>query len=187
MNPTNIEWSNASWNPSRGCDKVSPSCKNCYAKALTKRFPKAFPNGFEFTLLPDRFDQPYALKQPKRIFVDSMSVFHEEMPIEVLKRLFKVMADCHWHTFQVLTKRAERLAALAPLLTWAPNIWIGVSVENQAYACRLDYLRQVKDAGVRFVSAEPLLEPVSLDLRGIQWVIVGGESGPHARPFRADW
>jgi protein gp37 len=190
MNMTSIEWTDATWNPSSGCDKVSPGCKNCYAEAIAERFrgSKGFPNGFDFTLHPERFGQPYKLKEPARIFVDSMSdLFHEDMQLKDLRALFRVMADCHQHQFQILTKRAERVAALAPLLNWTSNIWIGVSVENQRYAQRLDYLREVRKAAVRFVSAEPLLGPVTLNLKGINWVIVGGESGPRHRPFDSDW
>jgi protein gp37 len=185
VNKTSIEWTDASWNPSTGCDKVSAGCKNCYAEAImVGRFQKSF----KFTLHTDRFGQPYDWKKPRRIFVNSMSdLFHEDMRLKDLCSLFRIMGDCHWHQFQILTKRAERLAALAPLVNWKPNIWIGVSVESQRYARRLDYLRQVRRAEVRFVSAEPLLGPVTLNLKGIDWVIAGGESGPHHRTFDPDW
>jgi protein gp37 len=183
MNKSSIEWTDYTWNPSTGCSKVSPGCKHCYAEELTERFPRNWANGFKFTLHPDRFRQPYTWKKPGRIFVNSMSdLFHEEMPLEVLRKLFGIMADCSRHCFQILTKRHERLACLAPRLHWSSNIWMGVSIENQQYAHRTEYLRKVP-AHVRFLSVEPLLGPVKLNLRGIHWVIVGGESGPHARPM----
>jgi protein gp37 len=189
VNNTSIGWTDQTWNPTAGCDKVSPGCKNCYAETIANRFKgsKAFKNGFEFTIHRERFNQPYAWRKPSRIFVNSMSdLFHEKMPVLLIKELFSIMSDCPQHTFQILTKRHKRLADLAPSLTWYENIWIGVSIENQAYANRVDYLRTVP-ANVRFLSCEPLLGPLNLDLSGIHWVIVGGESGPGARPMNAEW
>jgi protein gp37 len=189
MNETSIEWTEMTWNPFSGCNKVSPGCRNCYAETIANRFKgsKAFPNGFAFTIHPDRFDAPCKLKKPSIIFVNSMSdLFHEAAPLDVLRELFRTMAETPRHRYQILTKRAERLAELAPRLNWAPNIWIGVSVESMAYASRLNFLRRVP-AAVHFVSAEPLLGPVALDLTGIEWIIVGGESGPKPRPFNLEW
>jgi protein gp37 len=154
---------------------------------LTKRFSSTFTNGFKFTLHPDRLEEPKRWKQPSRIFVNSMSdLFHEKMPISFLKQVFDVMAACPQHTFQALTKRHERMLELAPLLNWTDNIWMGVSVENQKYIHRVDYLRQVP-AKVRFLSCEPLLGPLELNLKDIHWVITGGESGIKHRPIEEDW
>lgn len=182
-----IEWTDRTWNPTTGCNKVSPGCKFCYAETITKRFSSTFPNGFKFTLHPERLQQPLSWRQPSLIFVNSMSdLFHEEMPLEFLQAIFQVMAEANWHIFQVLTKRHERLLELASELEWPSNVWMGVSVENQKYAERVDYLRQVP-AYVRFLSCEPLLGPLKLNLDGIHWVITGGESGPKHRPIEADW
>lgn len=184
---TAIEWTDRTWNPSTGCSKVSPGCKYCYAAVIANRFPNHFPNGFDFTLHEDRIDAPRRWRKPSMVFVNSMSdLFHEEMPLAFLHRVFEVMAACPQHTFQVLTKRHERLAELASLLPWPDNVWIGVSVENQKYAHRVDYLRKVP-AKVRFLSCEPLLGPLQLNLDGISWVITGGESGPKHRPIEVDW
>jgi protein gp37 len=187
MNKTKIEWTDRTWNPSTGCTKVSPGCKNCYAEALTQRFTNHFKTGFDFTLHPDRLDQPQHWRTPSRIFVNSMSdLFHEDMPLEYLKRIFEVMTACPQHVFQVLTKRHERLVEWAPLLSWPANVWMGVSVETQAYVHRIDFLRQVP-ARVRFLSCEPLLGPLDLNLEGIHWVITGGESGRNFRPVDRQW
>lgn len=184
---TAIEWTDKTWNPTVGCDKVSAGCKNCYAEALTKRFTNHFKDGFEFTLHPERLQEPRRWRKPSRVFVNSMSdLFHERMPMEYLKQVFEVMAECNRHVFQILTKRQERLVELAPKLPWPDNVWMGVSVENQTFAHRVDYLREVP-AAVRFLSCEPLIGPLDLDLRGIHWVIVGGESGPGHRPIEAQW
>lgn len=184
---TAIEWTDKTWNPTVGCDKVSAGCKNCYAEALTRRFPNHFANGFEFTLHPDRLEEPKRWRKPSRVFVNSMSdLFHERMPLEYLKRVFEIMADCDRHVFQILTKRHERLVELAAELPWPDNVWVGVSVENQTFTHRVDYLRRVP-AAVRFLSCEPLIGPLKLDLTGIHWVIVGGESGPGHRPIEAAW
>ena len=184
---TGIEWTDKTWNPTTGCNKVSPGCLHCYAEALTARFPKTFPNGFELTLHPERLDQPRKWKTPSRIFVNSMSdLFHQDVPLEYLKKVFAVMRETPWHVYQVLTKREQRLEELAPLLEWSENIWVGVSVESQKYTCRVDSLRRVP-AKVRFLSCEPLLGPLELDLDGIDWVIVGGESGSQCRTLNPDW
>lgn len=184
---TAIEWTDKTWNPTVGCNKVSPGCKNCYAEALTKRFYKQYPNKFEFTVHPQRLDDPRRWRKPSRVFVNSMSdLFHEQMPFGFLEEIFHVMEQCPQHVFQILTKRHERLVELAPELNWPANVWMGVSVENQDYAHRVDFLRQVP-AAVRFLSCEPLLGPLDLDLADIHWVIVGGESGHRHRPIETDW
>ncbi len=184
---TAIEWTDKTWNPTTGCNKVSPGCKHCYAEALTKRFRNHFENGFDFTLHPERLDEPRRWRKPSRVFVNSMSdLFHERMPFDFLQEVFRVMEECPWHVFQILTKRHERMLELAPELNWPENVWMGVSVENRDYAHRVDYLRQVP-AAVRFLSCEPLIGPLSLNLEGIHWVIVGGESGPKHRPIEASW
>ena len=189
MSSTNtaIEWTDKTWNPTTGCNKVSPGCKHCYAETVTKRFHQHFPNGFEFTLRPDRLDDPRRWRKPSRVFVNSMSdLFHERMPLGFLEEVFATMRACPRHVFQILTKRHERIVELAPLLDWPENVWMGVSVENQDYTHRVDYLRRVP-AAVRFLSCEPLLGPLELDLEGIHWVIVGGESGRGHRPMEAEW
>jgi protein gp37 len=187
-----IEWTDATWNPVTGCDKVSPGCKHCYAERMSKRLlamgNRNYRNGFKLTLQPHMLDLPLKLKSPKRIFVNSMSdLFHKDVPLEYIQRVFEVMRQAHWHQYQVLTKRSERLLELSPKLKWAPQIWMGVSVENADYIDRIDDLRQT-GAHVKFLSLEPLLGPLpKLDLRGIDWAIVGGESGPGARPINPDW
>ncbi|MEQ9355130.1 DUF5131 family protein [Coleofasciculus chthonoplastes] len=184
---TGIEWTDRTWNPTIGCNKVSPGCTHCYAEALTKRFRQNFPNGFDLTLHRERIKQPLRWRKPSRIFVNSMSdLFHEGVPIEFLKDVFDVMGQTRQHTYQILTKRHKRLAELAPQLDWHNNIWMGVSVENQDYVHRVDSLRQVP-ANVRFLSCEPLLGNLELDLTGIHWVIVGGESGNKYRPMKLEW
>lgn len=184
---TSIEWTDKTWNPTVGCSKVSPGCKHCYAEALTKRFHQHFPSGFEFTLHRERLDEPRRWRKPSRVFVNSMSdLFHEQMPLSFLQEVFRVMEECPQHVFQILTKRHERMLELTPELEWPENVWVGVSVENQDYAHRVDYLRQIP-AAVRFLSCEPLIGHLSLDLEDIHWVIVGGESGPKHRPIEASW
>ncbi|HLO84989.1 MAG TPA: phage Gp37/Gp68 family protein [Nostocaceae cyanobacterium] len=184
---TGIEWTDKTWNPTTGCNKVSPGCTHCYAEAITKRFPKNFPHGFNLTLHPERLQEPFSWRKPSRIFVNSMSdLFHEDVPISFLQEVFKVIAQTPWNIYQILTKRHERLEQVASQLQWHDNIWIGVSVENQKYAHRIDYLRKIP-AKVRFLSCEPLLGSLQMDLTGIDWVIVGGESGHRHREIKAEW
>lgn len=187
-----IEWTESTWNPLTGCTKVSPGCKHCYAERMAKRLKamgkENYRNGFALTMHPHMLELPLTWKQPQMIFVNSMSdLFHKDVPVEYIQKVFEVMERAEWHTFQVLTKRAERLAELAPKLTWPENVWMGVSVENSDYTVRIDELRKVP-AFVRFLSLEPLLGPLpGLNLTGIQWVIVGGESGPKSRPIDKAW
>jgi protein gp37 len=183
-----IEWTEATWNPTSGCTKVSPGCDRCYAERMALRFPKTFPNGFELTLRPAALDLPLHWRRPRMIFVNSMSdLFHVDVPEEYIAAVFGVMTRCPQHTFQVLTKRATRLASLARRLPWPANVWMGVSVESEKYRWRINALRQVP-AAVRFVSAEPLLSPLpDLNLRDIHWLIAGGESQPGARPAALSW
>ncbi len=188
---SSIEWTQATWNPVTGCTKVSPGCAHCYAETFAERFRGVpghpYERGFDLQLRPERLEQPVAWARPRLIFVNSMSdLFHEGVPLDYVRAVFDVMGRAHWHTFQVLTKRSSRLAELATLLPWPDNVWMGVSVENQRWTCRIADLRQVP-AAVRFLSCEPLLGPLQLDLRGIHWVIVGGESGRRARPMKPDW
>lgn len=184
---TGIEWTDRTWNPTTGCNKVSPGCTHCYAEAITKRFTNNFPNGFDLTLHQQRLKEPLRWRTPSRIFVNSMSdLFHEEVPLSFLKEVFEVIRETPWHVYQILTKRHERLLELADQLDWHENIWMGVSVENQNYITRVDYLRQVP-AKVRFLSCEPLLGSLQLDLTDIHWVIVGGESGQKHRPMEVEW
>lgn len=187
-----IEWTESTWNPVTGCTKVSPGCKHCYAERMAMRLramgQENYANGFELTLQPHMLERPLQWKKPQTIFVNSMSdLFHDDVPLDYVHRVFDVMERAHWHRFQVLTKRAERLAELAPRLPWPRNVWMGVSVETEAYRWRIDALRST-DAGIRFLSLEPLLGPLpDLDLTDIHWVIVGGESGPGARPMKQEW
>jgi protein gp37 len=189
---TSIEWTDATWNPVTGCNKVSPGCKHCYAQRFSERFRGVpghpFEQGFDLLLWPERLALPLAWKTPKRIFVNSMSdLFHERVPLEFIRRVFDTMRAASHHQFQVLTKRAERLVEVSPSLDWPENVWMGVSVENEKYAYRSELLREVP-AHVRFLSVEPLIGPIpKLPLRGIHWVIVGGESGPGARPMQPEW
>lgn len=184
---TGIEWTDKTWNPTTGCNKVSPGCSYCYAEALTERFPQNFPQGFKLTLHPDRLEQPKKWRIPSRIFVNSMSdLFHKDVPFAYLQEVFAVMRETPWHVYQILTKRDQNLAELASELEWAENIWVGVSVENQQYTHRIDALRQVPSK-VRFLSCEPLLGSLHLNLEGIDWVIVGGESGYKHRPMHPEW
>ena len=183
-----IEWTEATWNPTSGCTKVSPGCDRCYAERITMRFPKSFPNGFNLTLRPDALDVPLHWRRPRLIFVNSMSdLFHADVPEDYIALVFDVMQRTPQHTYQILTKRAQRLASLASRLKWPENVWMGVSVETDRYAWRIDYLRRVS-AAVRFVSAEPLLAPhANLNLDGIDWLIAGGESQSGCRPSCVDW
>jgi protein gp37 len=187
-----IEWTESTWNPVTGCTKVSPGCKHCYAERMAERLQAMgqanYRNGFRLTLQPHMLELPLRWKKPQTIFVNSMSdLFHTNVPLDYLLRVFDVMRRSHWHNFQVLTKRSERLAELDPHLEWAPNIWMGVSVESDTYRHRIDDLRAT-GAMLKFLSLEPLLGPLpSLDLRGIDWAIVGGESGPRARAMDPAW
>lgn len=187
-----IEWTGATWNPVTGCTKVSAGCKNCYAERMAKRLraigQRNYRNGFELALQPHMLNHPLKWKKPQTIFVNSMSdLFHEGVPLDYIQQVFEVMGQANWHTFQVLTKRAERLQGLAELLEWPANVWMGVSVENQDCLPRVDMLRDTPSA-TKFLSLEPLLGPLpGLDLNKIDWVIVGGESGPGARPVQEEW
>ena len=185
---SSIEWTEATWNPTSGCTKVSPGCDRCYAERITQRFPKTFPNGFTLTLRPDALEIPLRWRRPRTIFVNSMSdLFHASVSDEYLQLVFDVMRRTTQHTYQILTKRAERLARVAPRLPWPHNVQMGVSVESPAYRWRIDFLRTVP-AAVRFVSAEPLLAPLpNLDLAGIHWLIAGGESQVGCRRADLDW
>ena len=224
-----IEWTEATWNPTTGCDRVSPGCDHCYALTLSKRLkamgspkyqldgdPRTSGPGFRLTLHPSSLDVPRRWGAPRLVFVNSMSdLFHDGVPLEFIKQVFEVIretpqhtyqvltkraqrlsrvaGELDWppnlpqHTYQVLTKRAQRLSRVAGELDWPPNLWMGVSVESRRYAFRIDHLRKVP-AAVRFVSAEPLLGSLgALDLEGIQWLIAGGESGANARPMEPEW
>jgi protein gp37 len=189
---TAIEWTDTTWNPVTGCSKISPGCANCYAERLARRLQAMgsphYGRGFSVAWHWDAVEAPLHWRKPRRVFVNSMSdLFHEDVPIEFIESVFDMMQRADRHQFQVLTKRAERLAQCAAYLFWPRNVWMGVSVENDGYAHRIDYLRHV-DAAVRFLSLEPLLGPVpNLDLSRIDWVIVGGESGPGARPMEGQW
>jgi protein gp37 len=189
---SNIEWTEMTWNPVTGCTKISQGCKHCYAERMAKRLTAMgsdrYRNGFRVTLHPDLLDVPRKWRQPRVVFVNSMSdLFHEDIPDAFIQRVFATMRDCPQHTFQVLTKRAGRLAALAPRLLWPHNVWMGVSVEDARVVDRIGYLQKVP-AAVRFLSLEPLIGPLEgLRLEGIDWAIVGGESGPRARPMKPEW
>lgn len=189
---SHIEWTETTWNPVTGCTKISVGCRNCYAEVMARRLkamgtPK-YANGFEVTVHEDLLHQPFEWKQPRVVFVNSMSdLFHEDIPLDFIKRVFAVMADSPLHTFQVLTKRAERLAELSGQLPWPPNVWMGVTVEHADYKGRIADLART-GARVKFLSCEPLLSSLgALDLAGIDWVIVGGESGMRARPMAKEW
>ena len=190
--PSRIEWTEASWNPVTGCTKASPGCANCYAERMARRLQAMnHPNyrrGFEVALHPQALHTPLGWSRPQLVFVNSMSdLFHEEVPMDFIRQVFAVMARAGQHSFQVLTKRSERLRDTAKRLPWPSNVWIGVSVESAHYAYRIDDLRCVP-AETRFVSFEPLLADAGkLDLTGIHWAIVGGESGPGARPMKPEW
>ena len=187
-----IEWTESTWNPVTGCTKISPGCKHCYAERMAERLQamgqENYRNGFALTLQPQMLELPRRWKTPQSIFVNSMSdLFHEGVPLEYIQRVFGAMQRADWHRFQVLTKRADRLEDLAPHLPWEPNIWAGVSVESDRYRERIDRLRRT-GAKIKFLSLEPLLGPLhDLDLTEIDWVIVGGESGPGGRPMDPAW
>ena len=192
-----IEWTDATWNPVRGCDKISPGCKHCYAETFAERFRGVaghpYEHGFDLRLIPSKLADPFRWTAPKRVFVNSMSdLFHRDVPLDYIEQVGRVMQAADWHTYQVLTKRHERLReVLSGPLAWAgglPHVWWGVSVEDRKYGLpRIDALRTTP-AAVRFLSVEPLLDDLgALDLTGIDWVIVGGESGPGSRPMHPEW
>jgi protein gp37 len=187
-----IEWTESTWNPVTGCSKVSAGCLNCYAERMSKRLKaigqKRYRNGFKLTLHREALNEPSCWKKPRIVFVNSMSdLFHEKLSFEFIQDVFRVMNENKRHVFQILTKRSGRLVALAPQLKWSENIWMGVTVENNDYVFRADDLRKVNCA-VKFLSLEPLLGPLpDLDLKKIDWVIVGGESGPRSRPINEKW
>ncbi|WP_340686372.1 phage Gp37/Gp68 family protein [Amycolatopsis coloradensis] len=198
---SSIEWTEATWNPTTGCDRVSAGCDHCYALTLAKRLkamgsakyqtdgdPRTSGPGFGVATHAAALGEPFRWRQPRLVFVNSMSdLFHAKVPVEFIRRVFAVMEATPQHTYQVLTKRSRRIRRLASSLDWPANLWLGVSVEDERVAYRVDDLREVP-AAVRFLSCEPLLGPLSqLDLAGIGWVIVGGESGPHARPMAPEW
>lgn len=192
MAQSSIEWTESTWNPLTGCTKISPGCKFCYAERMAKRLQgmsqPRYVNGFDLTLHEDALELPLAWKKPQRVFVNSMSdMFHKDVPLAFIQRAFDVMRRASWHQFQVLTKRSDRLLELSPSIAWPTNVWMGVSVERQDYVSRIDDLRGT-GAAVKFLSLEPLLGPLrDLHLAGIDWVIVGGESGPGARPMDEQW
>ncbi len=189
---SSIEWTESTWNPLTGCSKISPGCKNCYAERMAIRLQAAgnpnYKNGFKITMHNHVLNLPLQWRKPKTIFVNSMSdLFHEEVPDEFIFNTFSVMQQAHWHRYQILTKRSERLRKLGAQLSWRPNIWMGVTVENSDYTNRVDHLCYT-GAHIKFLSLEPLLGPIpNLKLEGIDWVIVGGESGPMARPMKESW
>ncbi|MGA2080265.1 MAG: phage Gp37/Gp68 family protein [Holophaga sp.] len=187
-----IEWTEATWNPVTGCTKISEGCRHCYAETLAKRLKAMgqpnYVNGFQVTLQPHMLEIPLGWRRPRNIFVNSMSdLFHEEVPSDYIQKVFAVMRKAHWHHFQILTKRSSRLAELSSQLDWSPNIWMGVSVEDQNVISRIAHLRET-GAAIKFISFEPLIGPIrDLDLQHIDWVIVGGESGIGARPMATEW
>jgi len=189
---SSIEWTESTWNPLTGCTKISAGCKHCYAERMALRLQAIgqpnYANGFQLTMHPHVLELPLVWKKPQMVFVNSMSdLFHQDVPLAFIQQVFDTMRRAHWHTFQVLTKRSDRLLALNQALDWPENVWMGVTVENQDCIFRVDRLRQT-DAHVKFLSLEPLLGPLpNLDLRGIDWVIVGGESGPGARTLAEEW
>ena len=189
---SSIEWTESTWNPVTGCSKISPGCKNCYAERMAARLQAMgsprYRNGFKVTLQEDLVELPLEWNQPKLIFVNSMSdLFHEDVPSDFIVKVFDTMKRADWHTFQVLTKRSDRLLSISPYLPFPTNVWVGVSVESPQYAYRIRDLARVP-AAVRFLSLEPLLAPIPrLALRSIDWVIVGGESGPAARSMKPEW
>lgn len=189
---TKIEWTEATWNPVTGCTKTSPGCANCYAERMTRRLKAMgqpnYKKGFKVATHPAMLDYPLGWRKPRMVFVNSMGdLFHEDVPKTFIKKVFKVMTEANWHTYQVLTKRAERLFGLSHELAWPSNVWMGVTVEDENHLYRIDSLRSTK-ARVKFISFEPLLGPIGkVNLKQIDWVIVGGESGPGSRPMEPNW
>jgi protein gp37 len=192
MKKSKIEWTEQTWNPSVGCNKVSSGCQNCYAETMAKRLKamgtKGYENGFEFNIMPERLEQPLNIKKPTKFFVNSMSdLFHEKMPFAHLDSIFEIIEKTPWHTYQILTKREKLMSEYLMEKNLPKNVWLGVSVENSKTKHRINYLRNI-NATIRFISMEPLLEDVgNLNLENIHWVIVGGESGIRARPMKSDW
>lgn len=192
MAKSSIEWTEMTWNPSTGCSKISQGCKFCYAEIMSRRLQamgiEKYKDNFKVRTHDDALGAPYTWKKPKIVFVNSMSdLFHEEIPLSFIQKVFKVMRDNPQHVFQVLTKRAERLLELSPKLKWSHNIWMGVSVEDYKVRPRIDSLRKT-NAKVKFLSLEPLIGPLpNIDLDNIDWVIVGGESGHKPRPMNPEW
>ena len=192
MAETKIEWTEITWNPTTGCTKISSGCKNCYAERMAKRLHamgvEKYKDGFKLRLHPDVLKEPYSWRNPRTVFVNSMSdLFHENVPFDFIQKVFKVMSENPMHTFQVLTKRADILSDYSKYLKWTKNIWMGVTVENHENILRIDKLREI-DANVKFLSIEPLIGRIGkINLSNIDWVIVGGESGPKARPMHKDW
>jgi len=192
MAQSNIEWTELTWNPTTGCNKISAGCKFCYAEVMSRRLKamgmNKYKNGFKLAMHYDELDTPYEWKKPKTVFVNSMSdLFHKDIPLAFIKKVFKVMNDTPQHTYQILTKRGDVLLKHNKQLNWTRNIWMGVSVENEKVVTRIDYLRKT-DAHVKFLSLEPLIAPLlKLNLKKINWVIVGGESGHGARPMKHEW
>jgi len=192
MAESKIEWTDTTWNPTTGCNKISPGCKNCYADRMSKRLKamknEKYKNGFQLTLHEDALSAPLHWKKPKTIFVNSMSdLFHKDVSLAFIQKVFGIMNLANWHQYQILTKRSSRLAELDKFIDWPSNVWMGVSVENSDYTYRIDNLRKTS-AHIKFLSLEPLLGPLpNLNLTNIDWVIVGGESGPKARPMDEKW
>lgn len=189
---SSIEWTESTWNPVTGCTKISAGCENCYAERMAKRLKAMgnpnYKNGFHVTLHPESLKIPLNWKSPQIIFVNSMSdLFHKDVPLNFIQDIFSIMKQADWHQFQILTKRAERLAEISEQLEWADNVWMGVSVENNDYIHRVDYLRRT-GAKIKFISFEPLIGPIiDCDYKDINWIIVGGESGPRSRPVKESW
>lgn len=192
MNRTRIEWTEITWNPSTGCTKISEGCKNCYAEKMARRLQlmgtSKYENGFDLTLHRDTLRDPFSWKKPKLVFVNSMSdLFHEDVPLDFIQEVFCVMNNNPDHIFQILTKRADILERYSPILNWSENIWMGVTVESNRHYYRVDHLRRT-GASIKFISCEPLLSSIKeINLFEIDWVIVGGESGPNARPMKKEW
>src|ERR1035437_8671417 len=192
MAQSNIEWTEMTWNPTTGCNKLSAGCKFCYAEVMSRRLKAMgmdkYKNGFKLAVHEDELNAPYQWKKPKTVFVNSMSdLFHKDIPLSFIKKVFEVMNDTPQHTYQILTKRGEVLAKHNKHLTWTKNIWMGVSVENEKVVERIDYLRKT-NAQVKFLSLEPLIGPLpKLNLKNINWAIVGGESGHKAREMKFEW
>ncbi len=187
-----IEWTESTWNPVTGCTKISLGCRNCYAERMALRLQamgqRNYARGFRVTIHPHALRLPLKWKKPRMVFVNSMSdLFHEQVPVGFVEQVFRVMHQADWHEYQILTKRSERLLDLEGIVAWAPHIWMGVTVESREYTFRIEHLRQT-GAAIKFLSLEPLLGPIpDLDLEGIDWVVVGGESGPGARPMGREW